>query len=184
MLQTTNQFWYQWLQSFASHSQLFQEELPVPTPMTSHKFHTQHWHLHDISRFVFVNLHFVSVILHSYQSLPANHGQTTFSDAGSFIFPKTMEQLIPKHPQFHPLFGRWFPRWLSYLFKGDLFGDLHIFRCKVLNSGISWAQDATDSFERQSDARKFRFLGSPLGTITHRIHGAGIYANMTGVYWW
>ena len=129
---------------------------PRTNPMTSHKFHTQHWHLHDISRFVFVNLHFLSVILHSYQSLPANHGQTTFSDAGSFIFPKTMKQLIPKHPQFHPLFGRWF-RWLSYLFKGDLFGDLHILRSKVLNSGISWAQDATDSFERHSDARKFRF---------------------------
>jgi hypothetical protein len=26
--------------------------------------------------------------------------------------------------------------------------------------------------------------GKRWGFITHRIHGAGIYANMTGVYWW
>ena len=28
------------------------------------------------------------------------------------------------------------------------------------------------------------FCGASPSDISHRIHGAGIYANMTGVYWW
>ena len=51
--------------------------------------------------------------------------------------------------------------------------DLENFHGKVISQLVEWPND-------ECTARQ----NHPVYHVYHRIHGAGIYANITGVYWW
>ena len=51
-------------------------------------------------------------------------------------------------------------------------------------TSASWADSAEPGWEDHSSPNGVTRNGKYQRTITHRIHGAAIYANIKGVYWW
>jgi len=112
------------------------------------------------------------------------------------IHPYSIPEWLPKWPKFSELPQKhlWHRVTLAYgLFK-FLHLEFHSGNSHSLNKkagthypqmvGLLWFIGCQNTLHMTIHHPDIWLVNSPWYPYTHRIHGAGIYANMTGVYWW